>query len=259
MIEAAVISAVLIVVFMSAVFILSLWRRDNGMVDVAWGIGFLLVALATYFLSEIETIRKALLTALIIVWGTRLALRIYLKNRGKPEDFRYRKWREEWGRTFVVRSFLQIYLLQGIVMFFVALPIIITNTLGGPTSLGILDFFGLSLWLLGFFFEARGDYELDRFLRDPARRPGSIMTSGLWRYTRHPNYFGEATMWWGLALIALSVGPYGSLAFISPVLITFLLLKVSGVPMLEAKWAGNPGFEAYKRRTSVFIPWFSRQ
>lgn len=251
-------SGVLVLVFMSGVFLLSLLKRDNGIVDVAWGIGFILIALFSYFWSEAETLRKALLVTLVIIWGIRLAVRIYLKNRGKPEDFRYRRWREMWGKSFFARSFLQIYLLQGLVMLLVTLPIIIVNTFGGPRELGFLDFVGLVIWSVGFFFEARGDYELDRFLRHPARLPGSIMMSGLRRYSRHPNYFGETMMWSGLALIALSIPSYGWLALVSPVLITWLLLKVSGVPMLEAKWVGNPEFEEYKRSTNAFIPWFPR-
>ena len=198
-----------------------------------------------------------MISVLATVWALRLSVRIFLRNHGKPEDFRYRAWREAWGKTFLWRSYLQVYLLQGLVIYLVSLPLTLTNTLGTEGTLGTISAFALVLWGIGFFFEAVGDYQLARFTGDPENK-GKIMDRGLWRYTRHPNYFGESLMWWALALFAATLlwpSPVLTLAvFVSPVLITFLLLKVSGVPMLEARFAGNPAWEAYKARTSVFIP-----
>ena len=255
----ATLPAIVVGIFLVLVFVVAAVRKNNGFMDVAWGICFILIALVSYAtfvprgndILSVNEGRLALVTILVLIWGIRLATRIYLKNRGKPEDFRYAKWRAEWGRMFLVRSFFQVYLLQGFLSLVVALPIVLIAA-NPSAGLGVLEYIALCLWLVGFLFEVVGDYQLDQFIRKPENK-GKIMRYGLWRYTRHPNYFGESLMWWGLALIAYSA-PLGVLAFISPLVITFLLLKVSGVPMLEKKFAGNPEWEEYKSRTNVFIP-----
>ncbi len=240
-----------LVSFMCALFLVSLWREDNGTADVGYGIAFIVAISAAHLYAQASGI-ALVLSVLASIWGIRLATRIYRKNRGKPEDFRYRAWREAWGDWFLLRSFLQIYMLQGAIVFIVALPVLAVIAL--PQE-GSLTFFliGLFLWCIGFFFEVRGDAQLDRFLREPANK-GRIMTQGFWRYTRHPNYFGESMMWWGIALAAASFTTLSYVVFVSPILITYLLLFVSGVPMLEKRWAGNPEWEAYKEKTSVFLP-----
>ncbi len=251
-------AAAVLFVYMCAAFVVSLIRKDNGTADIAYGWGFALLAWVSYYFGT-ENLVGFLASTLATVWALRLSLRIYLRGRGKPEDFRYAAWREAWGKTFVVRSFLQVYLLQGLVIFVVALPVTLLNLYGADLGIGVLGLFGFALWLTGFFFEAVGDAQLGKFMKDPANK-GHVMSQGLWKFTRHPNYFGEATMWWGLALVAIdtllfTVPLHYALApFLGPVLITFLLLKVSGVPMLEARFAGNPEWEAYKAKTSVFFP-----
>ncbi len=244
-----------LLVFMTAVFALAMYLKDNSIVDVAYGLAFTLACWAAYLSFGSGHPRQVLALALVTVWGVRLAAHIYMRKGGDGEDFRYRKWRQEWGKTFVWRSFLQIFMLQGAVVFVVALPVLLLINHPGP-ALGPLDLLGTLVWLFGFGFEAVGDWQLLRFKKNPANR-GHIIQTGLWRFTRHPNYFGEATLWWGLFLIALSA-PYGTAAILSPLLIAFLLLKVSGIPMLEAKYEGNPEFEAYKERTHAFFPWFPR-
>lgn len=240
--------------YMTCLFVVALILKNNGVADVGYGVAFIVVILATYLVSEPPfSIGTALVLALPIVWGLRLALRIGRKNSGKPEDFRYKAWRDAWGSTFVWRSFLQVYMLQGLVVFIVALPA--TLTLATPALAPTYAFIyaGAALWCVGFFFEAVGDYQLDSFITNPANK-GAIMTRGLWHYTRHPNYFGESLMWVSLALIALGASSVGLVGLVSPVLITYLLLFVSGVPMLEKRWEGNPAWEEYKKRTSVFVP-----
>jgi len=195
--------------------------------------------------------RPMLITILVAVWGIRLSLYVHFRNRNKPEDFRYRKWREEWGSSFYIRSYLQVFILQSILLVLISTPVIYVSSVQNP-PLGYTDAVGALVWMIGFFFETVGDYQLRRFMRDPMNK-GRIMTSGLWRFTRHPNYFGEVAMWWGIFLIALSV-PGGWWTIIGPATITFLILKVSGIPMLEAKYQGNPEFAAYQRRTSSFFP-----
>lgn len=246
----------LLLIFMTLIFAVALLVKDNSFVDIAYGLAFVLVAWSAYWLYGTGHARQQLLLGLITIWGLRLATHIFMRKRKEEgEDPRYRQWRESWGETFVWRSFLQIYMLQGTVIFFVALPVLLVISRPGG-ALGWLDLCGALIWLLGFAFEAIGDYQLLRFKLRPANR-GKIMQSGLWRYTRHPNYFGEATLWWGIFLIALNA-PYGAIAIISPLLIDFLLLKVSGIPMLEAKYADRPDFAAYKQRTNAFFPWFPK-
>jgi steroid 5-alpha reductase family enzyme len=249
-------SSAAIFLYMTCVFVLALLKKDNSIVDVAWGTGFLLVALLTFFMDSAFTFRSALVTGLVIFWGSRLALHIYFRNRGKGEDFRYAKWRKEWGKTFVWRSYFQIFMLQGLLLLIIAYPIILVNQSeeGGFTA---LDIAGMAVWMVGFFFEAVGDYQLRAFKKNPENR-GKIISRGLWRYTRHPNYFGEVTCWWGIFLIALSI-EWGWTAVISPLAITFLLLRVSGVTMLEKKYEGNQAYEEYARKTSPFIPWFPKR
>jgi len=247
------VAALALLCHMTAAFVVSLARRDNGLADVAYGLGFIVAASAAFLRSGLAHPRQVLLLALVAAWGLRLATHILVRNWGRPEDFRYRAWREAWGRTFVVRSFLQIYLLQGGVILVVLAPVLLVMAdPGGP--LGWRDAAGVLVWGVGLFFEAVGDLQLLRFLRDPAQR-GRILQTGLWRYTRHPNYFGEATLWWGVLLVALGA-PLGWAGVVGPLTIAFLLLKVSGIPMLEAKFRGEPQFEDYRARTSAFFPWF---
>lgn len=250
------ICALAIFVYMSIVFFASLVRRDNSIADIAWGPGFLVVASTALVVARNITARPLLAALLTAVWGVRLGVHIFLRNRGRGEDYRYAAWRKAWGRWFIPRSFLQVFLLQGLFMFLISTSVVVICH-ASASPLGALDFAGLAVWLLGFLFESVGDRQLARFKKDPANR-GRIITSGLWRWTRHPNYFGEATMWWGLVLMALAV-PGGLLALVSPVTITALLRWVSGVPMLERKYAGNEEFAAYARRTNAFIPWFPKR
>jgi steroid 5-alpha reductase family enzyme len=248
----------LIVCYMTAWFVVALVKKDNSVADIAWGLGFVLVAAAT-FLRRGSLFLPLLVTGLVAVWGARLAVHIFLRNRKRGEDPRYAEWRRKWGRSFVWRSYLQVFLLQGAFLLVISSPVILVNTdRNYPYNTdGILFTAGFLLWCVGFFFEAVGDAELARFKRDPGNR-GRIMDRGLWRYTRHPNYFGESLMWWGIFLLALEV-PYGWTTVVSPLLITFLLVRVSGVPLLEKRYAGNAAFQAYARRTSVFVPWFPKK
>lgn len=243
--------AALVFVFMTLVYFLAILRKNNGIVDIAWGIGFCLIAGFSMLLNNAFTPEHLLLNAMVFVWGLRLALHIFVRSYGKPEDFRYKNWRDTW-RWFYLRSYLQIFMLQGVLMLIVATPIILLNSSSGG-GVGALDYLGLTIWTIGFAFEAIGDFQLLKFIKNPLNK-GKIMMSGVWSLTRHPNYFGEATLWWGVFLVALS-SPFGLLAVVSPLLIDFLLLKVSGIPMLEKKYEGNVEYEAYKKRTNALFPW----
>ncbi len=259
--EAALFSAVFLFIYMNLWFILALILKDNSIIDYVWGTGFILVAAVSLLVGNAEyglDIRKIIITSIVTLWGFRLAFHIYLRNRGKGEDWRYKKWRDEWGKWFLPRTYLQIFMLQGILLFIISTPIIIVNSTP-ESELFILGLVGTLIWLVGFYFETVGDWQLSRFKKNPANSD-KIMTTGLWKYTRHPNYFGEVTMWWGIYYLAITVKvPLGLFSIVSPLLISFLILKVSGVTMLESKFEGNPEFEAYKLRTNAFIPWFPKK
>jgi len=242
--------------FMTMVFFLALAKKNNGIVDIAWGLGFVLVGSAIFVLRGNGQPRQWLALALVWIWGGRLALHIFRRNRGREEDFRYAAWRRQWGRFFVIRSFGQIFMLQGFLLAVIIAPLLLIVGREQP-PLNLLDLLGVIVWLTGFSFETIGDRQLAAFIADPANR-GRLMDKGLWRVTRHPNYFGEALLWWGMAILALSASG-GWLGLIGPIAITVLLLFVSGVPLLEKKYAGRPDWEEYKKKTPIFFPWFPRK
>jgi steroid 5-alpha reductase family enzyme len=248
-------AAVIALAYMTLVFMVALAKKNNGVVDIAWGPGFILVTAAIFTLYGSGQARQWLAVALVGIWGGRLALHIFRRNRGREEDFRYAAWRRQWGKCFVIRSFGQIFMLQGALLLLVITPaLLIVGQAQSPMN--PLDGLGLLVWLTGFLFETVGDRQLAAFIKDSANR-GRLKTGGLWGYTRHPNYFGEAALWWGMAVIALSA-PRGWLGLVGPLVITFLLLFVSGVPLLEKKYRGRPDWEEYKKRTPVFFPWFPK-
>ena len=235
--------------FVTVWFGISLVLRRNDVADVAWGLGITCIAIVAYIYGTMSDV-SLLLTALIVVWGLRLGFHIGIRNSKKKEDPRYAAWRDEWGVWFIPRSYLQVFILQGALMICVGYSALHAAVYGG--SVHALAYVGIAVWLVGFIFEAVGDYQLVRFLREPEHK-GKIMKYGLWKYTRHPNYFGEVTQWWGLWLIVASL-PFGWVALLSPLTITFLILKVSGIPMLEKAFDTNPEFQEYKKRTSAFFP-----
>ena len=249
----AILAATLFV-YMSFWFVVSLLKKRNDVADVAWGLGFILVAWTSYGISPDSGIRGLIVGILVTIWGTRLAWHIHRRNRGRPEDYRYQAWREAWGKWFYIRSYFQVYILQGVLLMVIATPIVLIN---GQTNngLGLLDLLGALVWITGFIFESVGDAQLAQFIKNPANK-GKLMQSGLWAYTRHPNYFGEITQWWGIGLMALTV-PLGWLGIIGPATITFLIVKVSGIPLLEKKMAANPEFAEYQNKVPMLIP-FSR-
>jgi steroid 5-alpha reductase family enzyme len=247
-------AAIALFLFVNAWFAVALILTRNDVADIAWGLGFVLAGWTAFAFSD-QSARSVLVNALVTAWGLRLAWHIARRNARKPEDARYAAWRQEWT-WFRLRSYLQIFLLQGALLYVIALPMLFIHA-APASALTVLDAAGVTVWLAGFYFEAIADAQLKRFLRDPANK-GKIMDRGLWAYSRHPNYFGEVTQWWGVFLLALSL-PYGFATIVGPLTITLLILFVSGVPLLEKKYAGRPDFEAYKKRTSVFVPWFRKK
>ncbi len=250
-------AAILLALYMGGWFIVSLVKKRNDVADVAWGLGFVLLTWFTVGQTGHFFLLPMLVGVMIGIWGTRLAWHIAGRHKGRPEDHRYALWREQWGKWFVIRSFLQIYVLQGVLLYLIALSPLFIVQYAEDNTVSLLAGIGIIVWCFGFWFEATADKQLADHLALPENR-GVLMTGGLWKYSRHPNYFGEVTQWWGIWCIALSVS--GSLiTLLSPLTITVLILFVSGVPMLERKYAGRPDFEAYKKTTSVFIPWFPKK
>jgi steroid 5-alpha reductase family enzyme len=244
-------SGALIFILITLLWLVSLLIRNASIVDIFWGIGFVLIAWLDYSLSPFMSSTKWLLLILVTVWGLRLSIHIGIRNWGKPEDFRYAKWREENGKRWPLFSYLQVFLLQGLLMWIIAAPLISIRVTDGIPPLSPLAVIGALVWVYGFIFEAVGDWQLAHFKADPANK-GKLMTSGVWKYTRHPNYFGDAAQWWGFYLIAASAGGWWTI--FSPIIMTFLLIKISGVAMLEKTMKGKPGYEEYARKTSAFIP-----
>lgn len=238
---------------MTALWVLSVARRDASVVDPWWSMAFLLVTGQTAFSTGL-TPGKAILLAVVAAWAIRLWLHLLLRSRGKPEDPRYAAFRRRYGpdRYWWV-SFFQVFLLQGFLVIFISVPLQIAAAARPPDPVSVTGLAGLLVVAVGLAFEVVADAQLQAFRNDPSRR-GQVCDTGLWRFSRHPNYFGEAVLWWGFWLFAVGE-PYGWASVLSPLLMTFLLVKVSGVAMLDAHLgATKPGYNDYVRRTAAFIP-----
>jgi steroid 5-alpha reductase family enzyme len=242
------------VAMMLVIWLFSVRLRDASIVDIFWGSGFVVGGWLYFALTDTATPRKWLVTALVTVWGLRLTIHLFARNHGKGEDYRYREMRERHGRRFWWVSFLTVYLVQGLVMWVVGLPLWVAMRSAVPPGLTWIDGLGVAVFLTGLFFETVGDWQLTRFKADSANK-GRLLTTGLWRYTRHPNYFGDAMVWCGLTLFALAT-PGSLWVLVSPLLMTVLLMRVSGVALLEQRMReSKPGFSDYEKRTSAFLPW----
>jgi steroid 5-alpha reductase family enzyme len=230
----------------------SVVMKDASIVDRFWGVAFLVIAVAASAATDGYEGRAHLVIALVAIWGLRLSLHITVRNLGAPEDYRYQAMRRYWGATFAVASLVTVFGLQAVLAWVVSLPVQAAIAATGPKYLTLLDGLGVAVWTAGFLFEAVGDWQLAAFKADPRNR-GALMDRGLWRYTRHPNYFGDAVQWWGLWLLAAATGAWWTA--IGPAVMTILLVRVSGVAMLERRLRkSKPEYEDYCRRTSAFLP-----
>lgn len=244
--------------YMTGWFAFAVWRQDNGWADVAWGGGFVLLAFFPWLWHTVgETIPTYwALTSMVVCWALRLSVYIWLRNRRREgEDFRYRQWRQDWGKQWVWRTYLKVFLLQGVFMYIIALPILLAGTHANGGWVGWQSI-GQACFGLGWLWETIADAQLYRFKKSPANE-GRILRTGLWRYSRHPNYFGECLVWWGIFVFSLSFENtwWGIL---SPLVMTWLLLRVSGVPMLESKYKNDPDYQEYTRTTNAFVPGWPR-
>ena len=238
-----------------AAWAVSIPRHDVSGADSLWSLFFLALTVVYITLAPVSTARALVVLFVVTVWATRLSVFVTLRNRGKPEDRRYRAIRDVNEPNFWFKSLYLVFGLQAILAWVISLPLL--GAILGPAPLGWLDYVAVTLWLIGFGIETIGDQQLAAFNANPANR-GRVLDRGLWRYTRHPNYFGEACLWWGFYLFALSAGAWWSV--IAPALVTLLLLRVSGVALLERDISRRrPDYRDYSRRTNAFFPGPPRQ
>ena len=252
------IALAIILGLMFILWIISLVLKNSSIVDIFWGTGFVISGWVYFVLTPDGYItRKLLLCILTTIWGLRLSVYILWRNWSKGEDFRYQVWRKEAGNQWWWRSFFKVFFLQGVLMWIISAPLLAAQVKGTPDKLAIVDFLAIIVWAFGFFFEAVGDWQLARFKANPANK-GKVMSSGVWRFTRHPNYFGDAAQWWAYYLLAVVAGGFWTI--FSPAIMTIFLLRVSGVALLEKTLKETrPGYKEYIEMTSSFIPWFPKR
>ncbi len=243
---------------MSLLWIISVIIKNVSIVDLFWGFGFVLTNVYYFISTDGLGLRKVILLILVSIWGLRLTGYLSWRNIGKGEDYRYKQFRRKYGeKRYWWISFFQTFLLQGILMWLISAPLLGAQYYGPGKSLGILDYTGMVLWITGFIFETFGDYQLARFKADPSNK-GKVLSSGLWRYTRHPNYFGDSAVWWGYGFLCLGAGSIWPV--LGSILMTALIIKVSGVALLERNLVDKkPEYREYIEKTSAFIPWFPKK
>lgn len=246
-------SLIVTLIYMVIFFVISRIKDDYSIVDVGWGLGFLVISRFSLGQLGIFNLDHFVVNLLILLWSLRLSIYLYQRNKTVGEDYRYQEMRRSWGKNHQLHAFFKVFMLQGVLMWIIALPVIYVNTSLGFVINSAMQYIGIIIFSLGFFIEAIADYQMTGF-KSKAKNKGRVMSQGLWKYSRHPNYFGETLVWWGIFLTVLSPNMPPFLV-ISPILITFLLLKVSGVTLLEEKLKSKPGYEAYVRTTSKFILW----
>ncbi len=245
-------SALVLLVLMVVVWLISLPLRDASIVDIFWGMGFVVVAWVSWAIGDGETNRSDLLVAMVSIWGVRLTFHLWWRSRGQPEDYRYQSMRRRTGDSFAIRSLLTVFLFQGLLIWLVSLPVQLAATPAGPRVRAVAVV-GVVVWGIGLFFETVADSQLAKF-RAAADDDHAVMDWGLWRYSRHPNYFGDFCVWWGIWLVAADT-PDARIGIVGPLLMSFLLLKVSGIPILErGLQRRREGYDDYAARTSAFIP-----
>jgi steroid 5-alpha reductase family enzyme len=252
MTEAMLIAAITIMCVMVATWLLSLALKNASIVDIVWGLGFVITSWVLALTIDGDSTRQILLAVMVGAWGLRLGGYLAKRNIGHGEDWRYKAMRKKKGARFGLISLVTVFGLQGVLMWVVSLPVMFGNSDATP-GVGPLAVIGVMVWAVGLSFEAVGDWQLAKFKKDP-NNAGKVMQTGLWSLTRHPNYFGDALLWWGIGIVGAETGT-GVVGFIGPVVMTVFLLRVSGVPMLERSlMKRREGYAEYAARTSAFIP-----
>lgn len=239
-----------IFLYFTLFFLVGCFYKNYGVADIGWGLGFIVTAITAAYATNSRAPIFWLAMSLVFLWGNRLSIYIYFRNKNKPEDFRYRQFRDKWIRFPYLTAFIKLYLTQAVIMLIVSTCILIAAV--SDASINLISWLFCAIAVFGFLYESLSDYQLSKFKKDPDNR-GKIMMQGLWRYSRHPNYFGEIVFWWGLSsMIAASTG--NPFALISGLVMNVLIVSVSGVPMLEGKYKNNPTYSEYIRTTNSLIP-----
>ena len=249
---------VVIMILMTSLWFVSIIIKNVSIVDLFWGVGFVLASVFYFFKSDGNEPRKLIMMTLTTLWGLRLSFYLAWRNLGKGEDFRYRQFRKSYGeKRYWWISFFQTFLLQGVLMWLISAPLLGAQYYGSQRPPGILDYAGIVLWIIGVTFEAGGDFQLARFKADHNNK-GRILKKGFWHFTRHPNYFGDSAVWWGYGLICLGSGSI--FPALGSLLMTALIIKVSGVALLEKSLKEQkPQYQEYIKNTSPFFPWFPKK
>lgn len=244
-------ATLIIFVLVTLLWLWSVAIKNVSIVDIFWGMGFVIVNAFYFYHSEEHTIRQMIVCFLVSLWGTRLSAYLAWRNIGKGEDYRYQEFRQRYGpKRYWWFSYFQVFLLQGALIMIVSLPLLAINS--DYSEMNWLDYVAIIVWLIGFVFEAGGDYQLAKFKRNLDNK-GKVLNTGFWKYTRHPNYFGDATVWVSYALFCIASGSYWPV--IGTIIMVLLILKVSGVVLLEETLkTSKPQYREYMEKTSSFIP-----
>jgi len=252
-----ILNLAIIVGWMTILWLMSILAKNVSIVDLFWGVGFVISGALYFILTDEASPRKILILSLVSLWGFRLSLYLAWRNIGKGEDFRYREFRRKYGeKRYWWISFFQTFLLQGVLMWLISAPLLGAQFDSQTADLSWWDLAGILIWIIGFTFESGGDWQLARFKSDPSNK-GKVLEKGFWKYTRHPNYFGDAAVWWGFALLSVAAGSYWPV--LGSILMTALIVRVSGVALLEKTLKSDkPDYDDYVRRTSSFLPWFPK-
>ncbi|OIP01242.1 MAG: hypothetical protein AUJ98_04945 [Bacteroidetes bacterium CG2_30_33_31] len=248
----------IIIGLLTLLWMLSVAIKNVSIIDLFWGFGFV-VANAFYFVSSGDfSTRKIVLLALVTIWGLRLSIYLAWRNLGKGEDFRYQEFRRKYGaERYWWVSYFQVFLLQGILILLVSLPLLGANFGTQSENFFFLDYLGILIWIIGFAFESGGDFQLTKFKQNPANK-GKVLNTGFWKYTRHPNYFGDSAVWWSYAIFSIAAGSYWQI--VGSILMTLLIIKVSGVALLEKTLNNSkPQYQEYIKETNSFFPWFPKK
>jgi len=251
-------AALIILILVTLLWIWSVFIKNVSIVDIFWGLGFLVVnAFYVFMTGELNT-RKILILALVSIWGLRLAIYLAIRNIGKGEDFRYQEFRKNFGpKRYWWFSYFQTFLLQGALIMIISLPLLGISSSDSNGNLNVLDYIGILVWLIGFIFEAGGDFQLVKF-KNNSQNKGKVLNTGFWKYTRHPNYFGDSAVWWAYGIFCMAAGNYWQI--IGSIIMTVLIIKISGVSLLEKTLTDTkPQYKDYIQKTNSFFPWFPKQ
>ena len=256
MTESIILTGITGLAVVTVTWLISIYLRDSSIVDIVWGLGFIIIAITNSFYFEIISIRQLLILVIVTIWGARLSGYLAIRNANKPEDWRYQKFRENAGDIYWLTSYFKVFLLQGSLMCIISLPIIVIFGDNNPSSLSIIDYLGVSVFFIGLLTESIADIQMFIFKKKHATSSTkeSVCNTGLWKYSRHPNYLGEIVLWFGIGIIGYS-SEYGYLSLISPFLLTFLMIKISGVSMLESELINTkPKYYEYMSKTPSLFP-----